>query len=185
MSGFGQFEGDVITRWLTDPAGDDRDMELIEPFAYVDPQGKRWEAAVGRTINGATIPGWLWSTIGSPYVGNYRRASVLHDVACEDQTEPSAAVHLMFYHAMRCGGVKLVEAIVMYQAVKTWGASWDVDAAAETSRTIPPPPNQADIDRLRSVVQEVIAELGEDAAIEAIEARMSDNSRRFVPPELL
>jgi hypothetical protein len=70
MSGFGHFEGDVVARWLTDPAGDARNMELVQPFAYVDPRGKRWEAPAGRIINGATIPRLLWTTIGSPYVGN-------------------------------------------------------------------------------------------------------------------
>jgi len=184
MNGFGFFEGEVVTRWLTDPSGDDRNMELVQPFAYVDLNGKRWKAPAGRRINGATIPAWLWSSLGSPYVGNYRRASVVHDVACEDRIEPSEAVHLMFYHAMRCGGVKLVEAIVMYYGVKTWGPAWDVDVDVKASRVAPPPPEEADIDRLRSAVQEVVAELGEDATIEAIETRMSENTR-YVPPELM
>jgi len=184
MPNFGYFEGDVITRWLTDPHDEDRDMELVEPFAYIDPSGKRWEASVGRKINGATIPPWLWSTVGSPYVGNYRRASVIHDVACEDQTEPSEAVHLTFYHAMRCDGVKPAEAMVMYQAVKNWGPSWPSDTTIKTLATIPPPPEPAEIERLRSVVHQAVGELGNDATIEAIEARMSENSRRYVPPEL-
>ncbi len=185
MTKFGHFEGDVITRWLTDPGGDDRGMELVQPFAYVDPQGKRWDAPAGRNVNGATIPSWLWSTIGSPYVGNYRRASVVHDVACEDQTESSAAVHRMFYDAMRCGGVGSVEAIVMYYAVKTWGPWWDADATVKESRTIPPPPDEGDILRLRSAAEAAVAELGDDAAIEELEARMGENSRRYVPPELM
>lgn len=185
MGEFGQFEGDVITRWLTDPAKDDRDMELVQSFAYVDAQGKRWQAPAGRTINGATIPTWLWSTIGSPYVGNYRRASVVHDVACEDRAEPAMTVHRMFYDAMRCDGVNPVEAIVMYYAVKTWGPWWDMDAAIKPSRVIPPAPDEADIDRLRCNARKVVAELGEDATIEAIEAWMSENSRRYVPPELM
>ncbi len=185
MSGFGQFEGDVVTRWLTEPTADDRDMELVQPFAYVDPEGTRWEAAIGRRVNGATIPRWLWGTVGSPYVGNYRRASVVHDVACEEQAEPSEAVHLMFYQAMRSDGVKVMEALVMYYAVKTWGPSWDVGGTVKAPRLAPPPPDEADIDRLRSTVQTVLGELGEDATIEAIEARMSENSRRYVPPELM
>jgi uncharacterized protein DUF1353 len=184
MSKFGHFEGDVVTRWLTDPDDDDRDMELAEPFTYVDPGGKRWEAPAGRVINGATIPPWLWSTVGSPYVGNYRRASVIHDVACEDQTEPSETVHLMFYHAMRCGGVKPAEAMVMYQAVKNWGPSWLGDTTIKASMPLSPTPDPAQIERLRSIVQQAVGELGEDATIEAIEARMSENSRRYVPPEL-
>jgi hypothetical protein len=185
MKGLGHFEGEVVARWLTDPAGDHRNMELVQPFAYVDPRGKRWEAPAGRIINGATIPRLLWITIGSPYVGNYRRASVVHDAACEDQVESSKAVHRMFYDAIRCDGVGSVEALVIYFAVKTWGPWWGADATAKASRTVPPPLNAADITRLRSSAEQAVAELGEDAAIEELEARMSENSRRYVPPELL
>ena len=184
MRDFGQFQGDVITRWLTNPDGDDRNMELLEPFVYVDPQGKRWEARAGLSINGATIPRLFWTTTGSPFVGNYRRASVVHDAACVDQIEPSSAVHRMFYNAMRCDGVKLIEAVVMYFAVKTWGPRWDVGATTRASIALAPPPSEADIVRIRAAAEEAVAELGEDATLDELEAKMSDNSRRFVPPEL-
>ncbi len=184
MGEFGHFDGDVVTRWLTSSTNEDRDMELVQPFAYVDPSGKRWEAAVGRIINGATIPPWLWSAVGSPYVGDYRRASVVHDVACDDRTEPSAAVHRMFYDAMRCDGVKLIEGMILYHAVKTWGPHWEVGETVKASRTAPPPLDESDVDHLRTAAQQAVAELGEDAAIEALEARMSDNTRRYIPPEM-
>lgn len=184
MGNFGHFEGEVITRWLANPNGDDRNMELLQPFVYVDPKGKRWEAPAGLLINGATIPRLFWTTTGSPFVGNYRLASVVHDAACVAQTEPSAEVHRMFYYAMRCGGVKLVEAVVMYFAVKTWGPWWEVGVAPKAAMTLPPPPEEADILRIHAAAEKAVAELGEDATLEELEAKMGDNSRRFVPPEL-
>jgi hypothetical protein len=32
---FGRYEGDVVAKWITD----DLEMELVEPFAYVDAGG--------------------------------------------------------------------------------------------------------------------------------------------------
>src|SRR5262245_29807835 len=65
-SPFGQFIGNVDTRWTTD-----RDMELLSDFAYVDPSGRRWDAPKGSRIDGASIPQALWTIVGSPFTGAY------------------------------------------------------------------------------------------------------------------
>ena len=72
------FENDVVTIWLTG-SDEDRDLELTRDFAFVEPTG-RWDAPAGSVVNGASIPSGLRSIIGSPFVGNYRRAAVIHDV---------------------------------------------------------------------------------------------------------
>ena len=61
-------------------------------------------------VNSASIPAPLWSTVGSPYTGPYRRASIVHDVACaaadhaaDPRTARPAADH-MFYQACLAGG---------------------------------------------------------------------------------
>jgi len=59
-------------------------MELLSAFAFVDSTGYRWAAhPVKRSTARAFLPrsGRLWS--GRPFIGDYRRASVVHDVACE------------------------------------------------------------------------------------------------------
>jgi len=117
------FIGEVKTLWLKEE-GPDRRMTLIESFAFVDPNGKRWDAPAGHVIDGASIPQFLWSLAGSPYIGDYRRASVLHDVACDAKTEPSKAVHRMFYDAMICDGVSEPQALEFYTAVRLFGPSW-------------------------------------------------------------
>ena len=123
MNEFGNFEGSVITEWLQH-GGSDRDMLLQRDFSYIDQSGKRWTAFAGTTINGASIPSAFWVTIGPPFVGDYRRASVVHDAACIDRPGTSDEAHMMFYNAMRCDGVGYVKSNIMYQAVVRFGPQW-------------------------------------------------------------
>jgi len=118
------FEGEVRVEWLHH-VGEDRAMKLLDEFAFVDDRGVRWVAPVGSIIDGASIPEMLWSSAnGTPYVGDYRRATVLHDVACVERTRPSADVHRMFYDAMVTDGVASFRALKMYTAVRLFGPHW-------------------------------------------------------------
>lgn len=144
------FEGQVRTEWLTHP-GRDREMQLLEDFTFVDRAGKRWQAQRGDVLDGASIPDVLWSSLaGTPFVGDYRRATVLHDVHCKRQDESHRAVHRMFYEAMRADGVNQVRARVMYMAVRTFGPKWD--PARET------PTPQPDIDTFERVIDVMLGE---------------------------
>lgn len=119
-----EFIGRVVVEWLTED-GDDRTMRLVEEFAYQDPSGKLWKVPAGAKINGASIPERLYSVMGPPFVGDYRRASVVHDHHCVERTESWQSVHRMFYDASRAGGVPVVKAKVMYAAVRGWGPRWE------------------------------------------------------------
>lgn len=131
MNDHGHFVGEVKCEWLVEK-GPDRNMILLEDFGYVDPTGKKWPAPKGSEINGASIPRAFWISIGPPYVGNYRRASVVHDVACvlKEKVCPSSQIaHRMFYDAALCGGVSKFKAGLMYWAVRKCGPKWgDQDA---------------------------------------------------------
>lgn len=117
------FDGKIVTEWLVE-ASEDRTMRLVEDFAFVDPHGKTWRAPAGSLIDGASIPESLWTVAGSPFTGDYRRASVLHDVACQARSEPARAVHRMFYDAMICDGVAPDKALEFYAAVRIFGPRW-------------------------------------------------------------
>jgi choline dehydrogenase-like flavoprotein len=97
MSKHGSFSGNPKTEWLVDENGADRDMALIEEFWYLDPGGRKWAAPKGSVINGASMPRPLWSTVGSPYTDDYRRASIVHDVAYDDPTVQRKDADIMFY----------------------------------------------------------------------------------------
>lgn len=136
---WGRFEGRVTATWHDDG----RDMTLTEPFAYVDRDAVRWEAAAGSVVNGASIPWPFWSVIGSPFTGRFRNASVVHDVACVDRTRPWRQVHRMFYEACRCNRANVVQAKTMYYAVYHFGPRWRVGGRAFLPAvTVPPSPRQ-------------------------------------------
>lgn len=119
------FTGRVAVEWLSGQ-NPERDMKLLEPFTFTDPAGKRWHVPAGTVVNGASIPRGFWTLVGSPFTGNYRRASVVHDYYCDTKNEPWAAVHRMFYHAMLAGGVSELEAKVLYGAVYAGGPRWEI-----------------------------------------------------------
>ncbi len=119
---FGSYIGDVVAKWN----GDGRTMTLVEPFAYVDPAGLRWDAPKGATVDGASIPQFAWSIIGGPFEGKYRASSVIHDVACVERQRPWEAVHQTFYTGMLASGVSSAKAKIMYAAVYHFGPRWPV-----------------------------------------------------------
>jgi hypothetical protein len=115
--GNGEFSGNPRTLWLSE-RGDDRDMQLLEDFWYIDPQGRRWDAPKGTIIDGASIPRTLWSSVGSPYTGDYRRAAVVHDAVVGKKGILRAEADTMFYYACLAGGCSLVQAKLLYAGVR-------------------------------------------------------------------
>ncbi|SHE80437.1 Protein of unknown function [Modicisalibacter ilicicola DSM 19980] len=137
---YGEFVGEVVTTWLVERESRDRLMRLEADFIYRDPQGREWLAPKGRTVNGASIPSFLWGPVfGSPYLGNFRRASVVHDIAEEDRERSSRDVHRMFFYAMRCDDTEPWLAGVIYAAVRVFGEKWG------TPQSVAMPPTQDNI----------------------------------------
>lgn len=129
MGQHGRFSSGPKVEWLTDGYGPDRNMQLLEDFIYTDPGNKDWKAGKGRIVNGASIPRALWITVGAPYVGDYRKASVVHDTACEDadRAHPGRganwdrdrlAADRMFRLACLAGGCNPAQATIMYLGVR-------------------------------------------------------------------
>jgi hypothetical protein len=117
----GDFSGEPQTRWLTDEKTADRKMTVLEDFWFVDPKKKEWRTPAYYEVDGASIPRALWTLAGSPYTGDYRRASVVHDKACDDaKGNPSERrkADRMFFHACRAGGCSIVEATLLYLGVR-------------------------------------------------------------------
>ena len=81
---WGFYNGEPVTKW--NPDG--RTMTLLTELRYTDPKGEVWVAPVGSVVDGASLPRYLWSIMGGPFEGQYRNASVLHDVAYGEHNRP-------------------------------------------------------------------------------------------------
>jgi hypothetical protein len=117
----GIFSGNPKTEWLCEN-GEDRDMRLLEAFWYTDPNGRRWEAPKGAITNGASIPRTLWSSVGSPFTGGYRRAAIVHDVALRSAGIVRDDADSMFFHACMAGGCAPLDCKLLYAGVRI--GSW-------------------------------------------------------------
>ncbi len=110
-------------------------MVVLEPLAVADTRTRQnFAVPVGFLSDGASFPPivrallWLlfWLAGGS-LQGRYRRAAVLHDWECVQQTavtRTSAIAHERFYRAMRSDGVGYRLAKAMQIAVERYGPRW-------------------------------------------------------------
>ncbi len=151
-----RFEGEVETRWLVH-GGADREMEILREFSFVDSTGYRWVAHPGEKVDGASIPEQVWSAVaGTPFIGDYRRASVVHDVACDRREKTSKDAHRMFYEAMLADGTSKERALLFYTAVRLFGPQWD-----QQGRFLPMLAARAqdiEFDRLEAALDQVLEE---------------------------
>src|SRR5947207_10715493 len=74
---WGYYSGAIDTRW----DADGRTMTLLNELRYTDPKGVVWIAPAGSVIDGASIPGSLWSFVVGHFEGQYRNASVARGLA--------------------------------------------------------------------------------------------------------
>jgi hypothetical protein len=164
---WGKFDSSVKTEWLKG-----RDMKLLEDVRYTAPDGKEWVAPKGSRINGASIPKAFWSVLGGPYEGNYRDASVIHDVECVRKTESWQNVHYMFYTAMRAKGVSEETAKVMYAAVYRFGPRWN-----QKRKVTPRTPNSTDVKKIETYVQKYSPTIQKIETTESIPGVPAENAR--------
>ncbi len=152
---------------------DGRNLKLLADFGYQDPRGRLWTATKGSIVNGASIPEVFWPVVGTPLIGKYRDASIVHDEACVRRSEDSRDVHRMFYEACRCSGVPDPQAKLLYAAVYHFGPAWVKKPVMEVRQSegpdgkvvtttvtqmiveslpVSPPPPTLVVDKLKSLI---------------------------------
>lgn len=122
-----QFITPLRAEFLVEP-GEDRRIMLLEPMQVLDRRmTKLFTIPAGFICDGASIPRLMWTVVGSPLTGDYRRAAVLHDYECRMRkmvTLSSGTTHERFYRAMRDGGVGYNRARIMRLATDNFGPQW-------------------------------------------------------------
>lgn len=115
---YAQFKGDLEAKFLDDG----RKIELTKDFSFFYLQN--WDVPKGTVVDGASIPRILWTLIGGPFEGKYRKASVVHDYYCDTKSRRWYDVHYMFYKACLEEGLDEMTAKMMYTAVYIAGPRW-------------------------------------------------------------
>ena len=125
-------QGEYTGRLVLTPLDDGIHMQLCGEFGFRDSNNKQWSVDPAARVDGASIPRFLWSVIGSPFTGKYVKASVIHDYHCDVRMERWQDVHRVFYNAMRVSGVPKVQAKTMYLAVYYQGPRWSENVSYNT-----------------------------------------------------
>ncbi|MDH3658744.1 MAG: DUF1353 domain-containing protein [Alphaproteobacteria bacterium] len=101
-------------------------FEIITSYRYQDPNGFVWYVPAGEITDGASIPSYLWSIVGSPFSGDYLSAAVVHGYYCRTKERTAHATHRAFFNGMMAKGMSLWQAKLMYYAVVAFGPSWEI-----------------------------------------------------------
>ena len=120
------FYGDLLLK----PLKDGRNMEVAQPFGFVDSQARKWEVPAGAVSDGASIPRAFWSLIGSPFAGKFRVAAVVHDYYCKTRLRSWTDTHDTFHEIMLASGEDAQRALLMWSAVYRFGPRWTENESA-------------------------------------------------------
>ena len=156
-------------------------MKLLRDFYYVDQQGRKWLAPKDSIVDGASIPMSLWSSVGSPYTDDYRRASIVHDVACRTPNVSRKAADEMFYYACISGGCTPQRAAVLYAGVRIGSLFPRAEQSSEIGgRGAELYDDNVGEYQIKAIarISSKIKSMGEEISIESIDGAVSDALER-------
>ena len=100
-------------------------FKLEKPFEYWNPPVKV-KVPAGFITDGASIPRFAWSLIGSPWSGRYARAAIIHDYLYFTKTVSRKEADRIFLQAMQILKVNWFKRRAMWLAVRLFaGAGWN------------------------------------------------------------
>jgi len=99
-----------------------REYKLLEDIT-VDANGYEITIKKGFVFDGASIPQFLWSFIGSPFTGNYTLAALVHDALYRSNSFNRKNADKIFLALMKQDGVSFFKRRSMYLGVRFGGSS--------------------------------------------------------------
>lgn len=110
-------QGDVILKFLDDNTDD---CILLSDLYYTSDKF-RIHVKKGMTTDGASIPRILWTAIGSPFIGKYRKASIIHDALYRSHALSKKDSDRVFLDIMKSLGVGTIKRYLIFGGVFTFG----------------------------------------------------------------
>lgn len=120
----GSYSGRVVVELLDDIEFVHK-LRLLEDFSFVDDSGKLWLARKGGIVDDESVPREFQMLPGLPYVGEYRKAAVMHAYFRRAKTEPWKQVHRALFESSVEEGVTELEAKTLYAVVYAGGWRWE------------------------------------------------------------
>lgn len=124
-AGIGTFLGKVAVEWDDENGFNRHRIKLLSDFGFEDPAGKKWIAEKGAALDGSSFTPVFEQMVGLPFVGEHRRASVLHDYYSQQLTESWQDVRRMYYAALLAEGMSEHEAKTAYAVLYGAGMRWE------------------------------------------------------------
>lgn len=124
-AGTGTFLGKVAIEWDDEDGFNRNKIKLLSDFGFQDPAGKKWIAQKGAELDGSSFTPLFEQMVGLPFVGEHRRASVLHDYYSRQLNEPWRDVRRMYYAALLAEGMSESEAKTAYAVLYGAGMRWE------------------------------------------------------------
>jgi hypothetical protein len=88
--------------------------------------GKQMCIPAGWVSDGASIPRFLWCSLGSPFVGKHRAGCILHDFLYWSNYQDRKFSDVCMYDMMRADGTAWVRASLIYRGVRMGGwVAWN------------------------------------------------------------
>ncbi|MFN0316954.1 MAG: DUF1353 domain-containing protein [Burkholderiales bacterium] len=124
-AGVGTFLGKVVLEWDDEDGFNRHKIKLLSDFGFQDPAGKKWVAQKGAELDGSSFTPLFEQMVGLPFVGEHRRASLLHDYYAKQLSEPWRDVRRMYYAALLAEGMSESEAKTTYAVLYGAGMRWE------------------------------------------------------------
>lgn len=113
---------------IVSPLPGGKKWRLVKPLSYcvgktdyLNDHGIIIEVPAGFVCDGCSIPKVFWSIIGSPLIGKYVKAAVLHDWLYYKKTYSRKISDLIFLKCMQILGVSWFKRSIIYHAVRSFG----------------------------------------------------------------
>lgn len=124
-AGAAGFLGKVAVEWDDGDAFNRHRVMLLADFGFQDRNGRQWIAKRGAVLDGSSFAPLFEKLAGYPFVGEHRRAALLHDYFSQGLEQDWKAVRRMYYEALIAEGMSDQQAKTDYAVAMATAERWE------------------------------------------------------------